>query len=237
LNWDGVYKRIADVPVSSGSLFSRRGSILIGQAYHPVTFYSGEPMRYAWADGKYSVAEEYPLPPGVGLYGFAFADFGEAKPFLVALDEQDQLRVYSGGAPVWRSEEKYPAAGIIVTKPVTGIDAVLSMTADSDKTLKVKITGRVSALDLNGDGRDEILLPKNGGKTFFSGFKKAEFIGLGWTGARLEHHWNIKDIPGAVFDYYIIREQGVDAQVLALVMTPGGLFARDTYRVVNYSVK
>jgi hypothetical protein len=92
-------------------------------------------------------------------------------------------------------------------------------------------------VDLNGDGRDEILLPKNGGATFLSGYKEAEFVGLGWTGARLEQRWSIRDIPGAVLDYEIIRQQGIGAQVLALVMTPGGLFAADRVRVMSYTTK
>ncbi len=236
---DGVYKRIADVP---GFLrvvsIPGKGGILVGQAYHPVSFFAGQPKQYVWSEGNYVSGAEFPLPEGVGLYGFVYADFGEAALFLVALDAKEQLRVYSSGVPVWKSEETYPAVRVTVTKPVTGIDAMLSpASAESDKTLKVKLPGRVLTLDLNGDGRDEILLPKNSGGTFFSGHTKAEFVGLGWTGARLEQRWNIKDIPASVLDYQVIRRQGADAQVLALVMTSGGLFSRDTYQVMNYPVK
>ena len=77
-------------------------------------------------------------------------------------------------------------------------------------------------VDLNGDGRDEILVPKNSGGSFLSAYNKAEFIGLGWTGARFEQRWSIGDIPGAVLDYQIIRQQGSGTQILALIMTPGG---------------
>ncbi len=139
---------------------------------------------------------------------------------------------------IWKSEETYPTVRKIVIKPVTGIDAVLSPSKDEiDKTRKVKIRGRVFSVDLNGDGRDEILLPKNIGETFLSGYKEAEFTGLGWTGARLEQRWSIRDIRGVVLDYQIIRQQGLGAQVLALVMTPGGLFAADRVRVMSYATK
>jgi len=235
---DGVYERIAGVP---GFLrvvsIPGKGGILAGQAYHPVSFFAGRPKQYAWSDGNYAAGTEFPLPEGVDLYGFVLADFGEANPLLLAFDDKEHLRVYSGGAAIWKSEEKYPAVGITVTKPVTGIDAMFSSAAADDKTQKVKIPGRVFALDLNGDGRDEILLPKNAGETLFSGFRRAEFIGLGWTGVRLEQLRNIKDIPGAVLDYQVLSRQGADARVLALVMTSGGLFSRDTYRVMSYTVK
>jgi hypothetical protein len=135
-----------------------------------------------------------------------------------------------------------------LTKPLTGIEAVISApptavnavnlsTDIEDKSRKVRISGRVCAVDLNGDGRDEILVPKNSGGTFLSGNNKSEFIGLGWTGARFEQRWSIGEIPGAVLDYQIIRHQGSGTQVLALVMTPGGLFGADRYRVMSYAPK
>jgi hypothetical protein len=235
---EGVYKRIADVPGFLRVVSTRAGVSLIGQAYDPVSFFAGQPKQYVWSDGSYVPGAEFPLPRGVGLYGFAFADFGEAKPFLLAFDDQEQLRVFSGGALIWKSEDAYPAARIIVTKPVTGIDAVLSpAAAETDKSLKVKIPGRVPVIDQNGDGKDELFLPKNSGGTLFSGYRKADFVGLGWTGVRLDQRWELKDLPGAVYDCQVLQQPGADARLLALVMTPGGLFSRDTFHIMNYSVK
>lgn len=235
---DGVYQRIADVPgflrvVAS----SQKGGILLGQGYNPVSFFAGQPKQYVWLDGKYVPTAEFPLPKGVNLYGFAYADAGEASPLLVALDSNDQLLVYSNGVIIWKSEEKYPTVGKAVIKPLTGIDAMLTPSTEIDKTRRVKISGRVFTADLNGDGRDEILVPKNTGATFLSSYNEAEFIDLGWTGARLEQRWNIKDIPGVVLDYQVVRQQGSGTQVLAIVMTPGGLFASDRYRLMRYAAK
>jgi len=235
---DGMYQRIADIPGFLRVVASPgKGSILIGRGYNPVSFTAGQPKQYVWLDGKYVPTAEFPLPNGVDLYGFAYADAGEANPLLVALNGNDQLMVYSNGVIIWKSEEKYPTVGTIVIKPLTGIDATLSPSDEIDKSRKVKIRGRVYAADLNGDGKDEVLVPKNTGATFLSRHKEAEFIDLGWTGARLEQRWNIKDIPGAVLDYQIVRQQGQAAQVLAIVMTPGGLFAADHYRLISYPTK
>jgi len=211
--------------------------MLIGQGYNAVSFFAGQPKHIVWIDGKYVPSEEFPLPKGVGLYGFAYADMGDSGPFLVALDGNDHLQVYSNGAIIWKSEEKYPWVGNTVIRPVTGIDAMLTPSADIDKSRKVKIGGRVVSRDLNGDGRDEILAPKNSGATFLSGHNASEFVDLGWTGARLEQRWNIKDIPGAVLDYQVIGQPGSAAQVLAIVMTPGGLFSADRYRLMRYTTK
>ena len=103
---EGVYERTADVPgflrvVSS----SRKGSILIGQGYNPVSFYAGQLKQYVWLDGKYVPTTEFPLPKGVDLYGFAYADAEGTGPLLVALNDKDQLVVYSNGEMIWKSEE------------------------------------------------------------------------------------------------------------------------------------
>jgi hypothetical protein len=153
---------------------------------------------------------------------------------LVALDERDRLLVYSRGALLWRSEEPFPSVRTKVARPVTGIDAVLSReAAETDKSLIVPIPGRVIAMDLDGDGRDEILLPKNGGGTYSSGHAQAELASLGWTGDRLEQRWTIKNIPGAVLDFRILGQEGA-SRVLVLVTSPGGLFSGDTIGVMDY---
>lgn len=235
----GVFRRIADVPGFLRVLkYPHKGSILIGQGYDPASFSAGRPRQYAWSGETYVPGADFPLPKGLGLYGFAYADFGEANPLLVALDNKDQLLVYSNDVLLWKSEEKYPSVGITVTKPLTGIDAMFENPAtEADKSRKVRIGGRVLVLDMNGDGRDEIFLPKNGGATLVSGYKESELVGLGWTGARLEQRWSVKDVPGAVRDFQILRQEGAGAQLPVLVLSPGGLFASDRVRVRIYTVK
>ena len=236
---DGVYQRIADVPGFLRVVTSpRTGSVLIGQAYDPMSFFADKPKQYAWADGKYVPGAEYPLPKDVGLYSFTYAELGESKPLLVVLDEKEQLLVYSKGTLIWRSEETYPSVGITVQKPATGVEAMLSKAlAESDKSLRVTIRSRLVAMDTNGDGKDEIILPKNSGATFLTGHKEAEFVGLGWTGSRLEPRWSIPETTGAVLDYQVVSQAGAGSQILAVVRTLGGLFASDTLRLMTYSVK
>lgn len=236
---DGSYRRIAELPVFLRVLsYPGRGVMLIGQDYDPVTFFSGRPKQYVWSDGKFVPGAEFALPKGVNLYGFTFADFGEPNLLLVAIDESSHLQVYSRDTVIWKSEERYPEVDTIVYKPVTGVDAVLAKQAyERDKAHRVFIRGRVMALDIDGNGKDEVLVPKNIPGLLFGGFKDAEMDDLGWTGARLEQRWNIKDIPGAVLDYQILRDEKGDVQILALVKTGGGLFSKQGARVIVYQAK
>jgi len=236
---DNACQRIADLPGFVRTLaLPGAGTVLIGRAYDPKRFYTGPAYRYQWAAGAYTRGEELPLPEGLGLYGFTYAVFGEAGRFLVTVDDDDRLVVYSGGTPVWKSEQKYPSVGITVLKPYTGVDDLFSkQEEEADKSQKMRVGGRVLALDMNGDGRDEIVVPRNIGDRMFGGFTKGEFAALGWTGSRMEERWTIKDVAGVVMDFQLQQRTGAAPAILALVMTPGGLFAKDRLQVATYSAK
>jgi len=236
---DGEYQRIAEIPAFVRVInYPGKGALLLGQDYDPRTFFSGQIRQYAWENGKYVAGPVFTLPRGVKLYGFVFATVGEADPLIMALDDKDHIIVYSKDTLIWKSEDTYPAVGITVNKPAVSAAAIISQSvAESEKSEKVRITGRIMALDVNGDGRDEIVLPKNSGKSFFSGYTQAEFVSLGWTGARLEQRWSIKDIGGAVLDFQIRQQVGSGAQILALVATSGGLLYSDHIRVMGYAAK
>jgi hypothetical protein len=159
------------------------------------------------------------------LYDFAFVNFGEPGLHLVALDERDHVIVYSKGTVIWKSVERYEGGSTVVALP-----------AKADKgTLKVKIKGRILALDIDGDGKDEIILPRNVGGTFFGWAKAAELHALGWTGARLEQEWEIKDIPGAVLDLQAAASGKGPTQILTLVGSSGGLFKKKSVHLMIYS--
>jgi hypothetical protein len=236
---DGVYQRIAEIPGFVRVItYPGMGALLLGQDYDPRTFFSGQPRQYSWADGKYIAGPVFPLPRGVKLYGFVIAKVGETDPLIMAFDDKDHILVYSKDTVIWKSEETYPAVGLSVNKPAVSSAAVISQSvAEAEKSQKVRIAGRIVALDVNGDGRDEIVLPKNSGGTIFSNYTQAEFVGLGWTGSRLEQRWSIKDIGGAVLDFQIRQQTGVGAQIQALVMSSGGLLKSDHIRVMGYATK
>jgi hypothetical protein len=234
---DGSYHRIADIPGFLRVLtYPGKGAVLLGQAYDPAAFYSGQPRQYLWSEGTYVPGAEVQLPKGLGVYGWTFANLGEGKPLLVALDDEDRLQVYSGETPVWRSAEQYTIVDSYVERPATGAAAVVSKQAESDKGNRLRLRGRVLAVDVNGDGSDEIIVPKNITGTFIGGFSGAELQGLAWTGARLDPLWSIKDIPGPVFDLRFTPDPA-GVRINALVRTKGGLFTKDRQQVMIYSVR
>ncbi len=236
---DGAFKRIADIPGFLHVItYPGKGTILIGQDYDPVTFFAGKPKQYTWSGGKYVAGDELPVPKGMGLYGIAFADFGEKDQFLVSFDDENHLIVYSQNSPLWKSEEKFIVAPRYVQKPPTGVEASLSKSAAlSDKSLRQILPGRIMVLDINEDARDEILLPKNASESILSSSKSSDLRGLRWTGARLDQVWSAKDIPGPVIDFQMIQSVKGGAQILALVKVKGGIFSKDHQQVMTFSLK
>jgi len=236
---DGEYRHTANMAGFLRVLnYPGKGAVLIGQAYDPVTFFSGQPKVYSFVGGKYVAGAEFTLPKELGLYGWTYASLGDRQPLLVALDDEDHLMVYSGLTVVWKSADQYFGPGLFVYKPVTGIDAVLSPQASAlDRSQRVKIRGRVVAGDLNADGRDEIIIQKNIGSSLLGAFTGAELSGLAWTGARLEQVWSVKDISGPVYDIAIIPQGTGSPRIAALVKAKGGLFTRDAMQLMSYSLK
>jgi hypothetical protein len=239
---DGVYRRFAEVPGFLRVLiYPGRGPLLIGQDFAPASFYAGQPKEYAWSGGKYVPGAAFPLPAGVDLYGCAFADFGEPRIFLVSLSGDDKLVVYSGDTAVWKSEEEYAGTDVVILRPLTAIEKMTTPPASDPSTVtkarQVRIKGRILALDLDGDKKDEIIVSKQTGSfLIFDINRKGELRGLRWTGVRLDDRWSVREISDSVLDVQA-GPTGAGAQVRALVRSSGGLFTKQAERVMMYTAK
>lgn len=247
---DGSFKRTADIP---GFLrvvrYPGRGQVLLGQEFDPETFYKGQPREYAWSGGAYAAGTAVALPKDADLYSFIYADFGEGRLYLVSFDNDHRLVVYSGETPVWKSEQRYLTVETVVIKPRTGLDLAVGREATAidsanetaaafiDKSRKMRINGRIIAVDLYGSGKDELVVAKNTPQQLLGDYQGGELEVLGWTGVRLEPRWNVKDLAGPVLDIQVSQSGKGAMQVNGLVRVPGGLFGKDKFRVEKYEGK
>jgi len=247
---DGSYRRIAEVPGFLRALMvPGRGEVLIGQASTPEAFFSGEVREYVWSGGTYAPGAPLQLPKEANVYNFILGNLGDQRPLLVLLDSDNRLAVYAGDTAVWRSEEKYYTVDTTVVLPPSGVDSVVGRVpgdleiatatgaADSVRDRQVKITGRMLVCDIDGNGTEEIVLPKNTSLGLLGGYKAGTLEGLGWTGSRLEPRWVVKDPPGPVLDIQVMRRESGKIAVYALVQTSGGVFSRNKFRLERYEGK
>ncbi|HAR45693.1 MAG: hypothetical protein A2X56_07515 [Nitrospirae bacterium GWC2_57_13] len=222
---DGAYRVIAELPGLFRVISSPgKGLLLIGQEHTASP--TGSVRQYMWTGSAYLAGDEFPLPKGVGLYDFVLADFGASTPFLVALDDANRLVVYSGGKQVWKSEDDYPAADKAQSVPGAG---------RSGRAEKMTVGRRIASVDLNSDGKDEIVVARNRDHSYFKGYTKADLAGLEWSGTRFEQVWDISDIPGAVRDLQIVRGPAGAPGIKVLVLVPGGMFSKDAARLLTFS--
>ncbi len=203
-------------------------ALLLGQGFSESGFYAGVPKEYKW-DGKgYVQGHEFVLPKGVALFGTAFADFGELSLLLVTLDEKGRFRIFSGDNAVWESQERYGAVETV---------AVESSGDIYDIRQRAVVMAGIELLDIDHDGKDEVLVPRNIGATVFKPAKEAEMHILSWTGARLEETGRIKGLPGPALDYQVVRRDESDIDILVLVQTEGGSFSGPASRLMRLSLK
>jgi len=212
---NGNYRRIAEVPGFLRVIdYPGRGPVLIGQDFAPKLFFTGAPKEYAWSGNKYAAGPDVNLPKGVTLYGFVFAEVGESRPVLIAFDASDRVQAYSGDSLIWKSEAQYPGS--------------------YGGGREARIKGRILAFDSDGDGRDEIILPRNEEDSFLGGDRASELHCMRWTGKRFEPKGNRVDIPGAALDIRANGEKQVDMRIRALLKFPGGLFKKDKTRIAFF---
>lgn len=224
----GKYRKIFE---ASGFVrpvrYPGRGTVLIGQDYDRDSFFTGTPRVFQWKNGALTAGDAFPLPKGIGLYDFIIAEFGERSPLVVALDSGNRLRVFSRDTLIWESQERYAGTETIAVEESKDAYNVRP---------KVALKGRFLAVDLDGDGREEIVLPR-GIKTIFGGVKESEIHVLGWTGARLEQEWSIKKVAGQALDLQVPPRDKEGMELLTLVQEKGGTSSTGRVRLFSYGVE
>jgi hypothetical protein len=226
---NGTYRRVAEMPGFLRVLaYPGKGMVLIGKEFDEKRFFGKTTKQYSWKGDTYAAAAEFPLPKDVNLYGFVVAEFEEAHPLIVELESKKHMRVYSRDTLIWESQERYGGTETV---------AVESSADAYNVELKVSIPCRIFAVDIDGDGKDDIIAPKNIGATVFSTAKESDIHVLEWTGARLEQKSSIRQAPGAVLDVQVPRKGREAIQAIVLVETRAGALSKPGSRLITYSLR
>ncbi|MFH2123378.1 MAG: FG-GAP-like repeat-containing protein [Pseudomonadota bacterium] len=195
------------------------GVVLAGQKAGTEGVAISGPIYILTRDGAQLVGEErLPVPSGVNLFDFSFADLdGDGEWEIVALDQWNKLLVMKqSGKVLWKSEERYGA-----TKRYIGGKSAMQMTQQtgarrgatkvvdgSTEVLfeSVYIPSRILVTDVDGDGIDDIIVNANTA-TWTSlvrssqVFQSGTMLGLKWNGVGLQELWRTRKVDGYVVDY------------------------------------
>jgi hypothetical protein len=175
-------------------------------------------------DGEYkpSQGERLPLPTGVNLFDFAYADLdGDSFYEIVVIDQKEKLRVYSpGNELMWVSQKNFGGSNIYLGPSQGGATKQtdqrnFTVDEDSDREL-IFVPARIIVTDIDGDGREEIVISE--GNSAISGFLRffnrlrfynsGAVVSMAWNGSALTESWRTGNFKGYVAGYgFSLRDQ------------------------------
>ncbi|MCX5871404.1 MAG: FG-GAP-like repeat-containing protein [Deltaproteobacteria bacterium] len=196
------------------------GVVLAGQKAGPEGVAISGPIYILSQEGSQLVGgERLPVPAGVNIFDFAFADLdGDGEWEVVVIDKWNKLLVMKqSGKVLWKSEERYGATkrfiggmSAIQMTQQTGPSRGVTKMADGGTTdilfEKTYIPSRILVTDVDGDGVDDIIINANT-PTWTSLvrssqiFESGTMIGMKWNGVGLQELWRTRKIGGYVVDY------------------------------------
>ena len=195
---------------------------LYGQAAGLDRPFDGPVRQYTWQGNQYAPGAVVPLPKAYNLiYGFALADLdGDNAPEILVLDHLDYLRVYDrSGSEMYRSSDHYGGSELVLEydptragpNPQAGI-----------QPKRIMLQGRMYFQDIVGDGKKQLVLPRNTPSTgyiFHTRFyDKGKIFGLNWDGIGMQAVWETRDLPGYIADFSLVDPEGTGDRKLVLLV-------------------
>jgi hypothetical protein len=192
------YFRVLDLP--------RKGLTLLGQKMGAPESFSGPIYQFSWKGNTFRRGKKLKLPRRTPLFGLAIADItGDGKEEFIRFDSADRLRLFSmdGKDLLFKTSSRYGGSNNFFDQ-----ESVPALTEKEPIGRRVFIPGRILVLDLDGDGRVEVIVNKN---HFTTGrlldrvrlVDRGEVYDLVWDGLMLAENWRTKEIPGYIADYQV----------------------------------
>ncbi|MDY6836410.1 MAG: VCBS repeat-containing protein [Thermodesulfobacteriota bacterium] len=188
-NW---YYRVADLPY--------QGRVLLGQKRAMDEPFADRVSALTWQNGEYQPQEPVTLPKRANLFGFAQGDVtNKGLQTTVAFDREDHLRLFSlSGDEKWRSGEVFGGS----------MNYVESWVKNSDIADRLYLPQRIYVLDLDGDGKQEVVVPSNEGQmgrlfAKLRSFSSGHMTSLAWNGLTLVPELQTPKLEGYISDFGI----------------------------------
>lgn len=211
------------------------GLQLFAQASGTDAPFDGPVRRYSWQGDRYApTSEVITLPKAFpNLYGFTLADVdGDGAPEVLILDRQDYLRVFDrGGSEIYRSSDHYGGTELTLAydpsrageNPRSGIEPK-----------QIFLQGRMFHQDIMGDGKKQLVLPRNTPSTGYIFqtrlYDKGKVFGLSWDGVGMQPVWETREVPGYIADFALMDPDGSGNRKLVLLVVQTNLIGMSTSR-------
>ncbi len=191
---DGLEVLASGIPYHLRAMDTPQGRRLLGQEGALTAAFSG-PIYAMRRDGAEIVADEpLDLPFHPDLFEFGFLNIkGSRNSGIVALTENLQLKVYdASGNELWKSSKSFGGKRFGYRSRIDAANNSFLDGGDGDDF--VAITAPIEVVDLDMDGRQEVLLAFNAGYagSFFESIQlyyEGRVLCYGWTGLAMTELW------------------------------------------------
>ena len=195
--------------------------------------FDGPVRRYTWQGSQYGpTSEVVPLPKAFpNLYGFALADVdGDGAPKILILDHQDYLRIFDrGGQEIFRTSDHFGGSELTLTYDPMRAGGNTRSGLDPKRAL---LQGRMFFQDIMGDGKKQLVLPRNTPSTGYAFqtrmYDKGKMFGLRWDGIGMQPVWETREVPGYIADYALMDPDGSGNRKLVLLVVQTNLIGMAT---------
>jgi len=219
--WDDVplHFRVLEGPNNTPQLYA--------QAAGNNQPFDGPVSQYTWQGNRYVPGAVVPLPkPFNRIYGFALADVdGEGAPKIIVLDHLDFLRVFDrSGTEIYRSSDRYGGSELVLEYNSTRSGENPRSGIQPDRVI---LQGRMYFEDILGDGKKQLVLPRNTPSTGYVFqtrlYDKGKIFGLNWDGAGMQAVWETRELPGYIADFALVDPDGSGNRKLVLLVVQTNL--------------
>jgi Flagellar assembly protein T, C-terminal domain len=201
--------------------------LLYGQASGIDVPFDGPVRQYTWQGSRYVPGPAVPLPKAFNrIYGFALADLdGDGAPETLVLDHLDYLRVFDrAGTEIYRSSDRYGGSELVLEY---NPNRVRENNRAGIQTKKAELQGRIYFEDILGDGKRQLVLPRNTPSTGYVFetrlYDKGKIFGLSWDGVGMQAVWETRELPGYIADYALVDPEGSGNRKLVLLVVQTNL--------------
>jgi TolB-like protein len=224
---DPWYYRVIEMP--------DQGKVLVGQKRRMNDPFVPGVYRLAWQNGKYESQERIRLPKGVNIFGFAMSDLmNNGQQMILAFDEGDHIRVFSpSGEEQWKSDEPYGGSMNYLESS--------SLSGRGEAAERLYLPQRIFVRDVNGDGKDEVIVASNEGPlarlfAHLRKFSSGRTVVLSWSGSEFVPRWQTAKMSGHVSDCAIgdFDHDGRDEVVAAHAAKQGTMVTAAKSSIVAY---
>jgi len=204
------------------------GVILAGQkgSTDPRTGYVVGPVVRLGIEGDFAKVVkkfELPIPRNIRLFDFIWADLdGNGSTEIVAIDSREKLLVYDGANNLtFVSEQDYGGSRNFFGPTQSATTSIKDMIGKGDDAKSERpmlfIPTRLLAVDLNGDGKQEIIVANNLRTTpkamaNFREYNGGNVVGLSWIETEMVEVWKTNRIEGYIADYNFLEPGKSSAQ-------------------------